>query len=259
MHSTPHWYTDVWLTYDYNDSLATQWQRNNIQTYQILKLHKSADSQTAQLSLENWFNEQLHQQTRGMQDFANNRVKLELIPFKPLIVGDASQVSQLSLTAAPHIRNEKIGFIFQSFNLIDELTVYDNIALPLRYRKTPMSNADIDHAVMSCLTKVDMAHRAKHRPNQLSGGQQQRIAIARALVGNPALLLVDEPTGNLDSKNGDAVMDMLKTLNLEGTTLRMVTHDPRYADMATRKLHLLDGKILAPQTHTNANTVVDTF
>ncbi|WP_339141242.1 ABC transporter ATP-binding protein [Pseudoalteromonas galatheae] len=169
------------------------------------------------------------------------------------------EVSQLTLAAAAHIRNEKIGFIFQSFNLIDELTVYDNIALPLRYRKTPMSNADIDHAVMSCLTKVDMAHRAKHRPNQLSGGQQQRIAIARALVGNPALLLVDEPTGNLDSKNGDAVMDMLKTLNLEGTTLCMVTHDPRYADMATRKLHLLDGKILAPQSHTNANAVVDTF
>ncbi|MDW7550813.1 ABC transporter ATP-binding protein [Pseudoalteromonas sp. McH1-7] len=172
---------------------------------------------------------------------------------------EGTEVSQLSLTAAAHIRNEKIGFIFQSFNLIDELSVYDNIALPLRYRQNPMSNSDIDQAVMSCLTKVDMAHRTKHRPNQLSGGQQQRIAIARALVGNPALLLVDEPTGNLDSKNGDAVMDMLKTLNLEGTTLCMVTHDPRYADMATRKLHLLDGKILAPQAQTAHPTLVDAF
>ncbi|AUJ68502.1 MULTISPECIES: ABC transporter ATP-binding protein [Pseudoalteromonas] len=157
------------------------------------------------------------------------------------------EVSKLSLSEAAHIRNQKVGFIFQSFNLIDELTVFENIALPLRYRKEPMTEVEITQAVTSCLTKVDMGHRASHRPNQLSGGQQQRIAIARALVGNPALLLVDEPTGNLDSKNGDAVMDMLKALNLEGTTLCMVTHDPRYADMATRKLHLLDGKILTPQ------------
>lgn len=157
---------------------------------------------------------------------------------------EGHEVSGLSLSEAAYIRNEKIGFIFQSFNLIDELTVYDNIALPLRYRRNSLPKAEIDARVQACLQKVDMTHRAGHRPNQLSGGQQQRIAIARALVGNPALLLVDEPTGNLDSKNGDAVMEMLCALNSQGTTLCMVTHDPRYADMASRKLHLLDGRIL---------------
>ena len=157
---------------------------------------------------------------------------------------EGHEVSGLSLSEAAYIRNEKIGFIFQSFNLIDELTVFDNIALPLRYRRTSLAKAEIEMRVQACLQKVDMTHRAGHRPNQLSGGQQQRIAIARALVGNPALLLVDEPTGNLDSKNGDAVMDMLQQLNSDGTTLCMVTHDPRYADMASRKLHLLDGRIL---------------
>ncbi len=157
---------------------------------------------------------------------------------------EGHEVSGLSLSEAAYIRNEKIGFIFQSFNLIDELTVFDNIALPLRYRRTSLPKAEIAQRVQACLQKVDMTHRAGHRPNQLSGGQQQRIAIARALVGNPALLLVDEPTGNLDSKNGDAVMDMLCELNNHGTTLCMVTHDPRYADMASRKLHLLDGRIL---------------
>jgi len=166
---------------------------------------------------------------------------------------EGTEVSQLSLTDAAYIRNEKVGFIFQSFNLIDELTVYENVALPLRYRKSPMSEQDIDKAVTNCLSKVDMSHRATHRPNQLSGGQQQRIAIARALVGNPAMLLVDEPTGNLDSKNGDAVMLMLKKLNAEGTTLCMVTHDPRYADMATRQLHLLDGKILSSKLEAASN------
>lgn len=157
---------------------------------------------------------------------------------------EGQEVSGLSLSEAAFIRNEKIGFIFQSFNLIDELTVFDNIALPLRYRRQNMAKTEINERVMACLKTVDMSHRAGHRPNQLSGGQQQRIAIARALVGAPALLLVDEPTGNLDSKNGDAVMDMLSELNSNGTTLCMVTHDPRYADMASRKLHLLDGRIL---------------
>lgn len=167
---------------------------------------------------------------------------------------EGHEVSGLSLSEAAYIRNEKIGFIFQSFNLIDELTVFDNIALPLRYRRSSIPKAEIDARVQACLQKVDMTHRSGHRPNQLSGGQQQRIAIARALVGNPALLLVDEPTGNLDSKNGDAVMEMLCELNRQGTTLCMVTHDPRYADMAGRKLHLLDGRILdadgAPLQHT---------
>lgn len=157
---------------------------------------------------------------------------------------EGQEVSGLSLSEAAFIRNEKIGFIFQSFNLIDELTVFDNIALPLRYRRQAVTKSEINDRVMACLKTVDMSHRAGHRPNQLSGGQQQRIAIARALVGAPALLLVDEPTGNLDSKNGDAVMDMLSELNNNGTTLCMVTHDPRYADMASRKLHLLDGRIL---------------
>lgn len=152
-----------------------------------------------------------------------------------------TNVSHLTLTEAAYMRNEKIGFVFQSFNLIDELSVFENIALPLRYRRTKLSEQDIDKKVMECLEVVDMAHRAKHKPNQLSGGQQQRIAIARALVGSPALLLVDEPTGNLDSKNGDAVMAVLQKLNASGTTICMVTHDPRYADLASRKLNLLDG------------------
>lgn len=163
-------------------------------------------------------------------------------------IGD-SDVSNLTLSEAAYIRNENIGFVFQSFNLIDELSVFDNIALPLRYRRNKVSDAEIDKKVKECLQTVDMENRAQHRPNQLSGGQQQRIAIARALVGNPALLLVDEPTGNLDSRNGDAVMEMLQQLNHTGTTICMVTHDPRYADMATRKLQLLDGKMVDTQAH----------
>jgi putative ABC transport system ATP-binding protein len=154
---------------------------------------------------------------------------------------EGEDVSALSINQRALIRNQKIGFIFQAFNLIDELSVFDNVALPLRYREPAMSAEDIKTKVMDCLEKVQMSHRTRHKPNQLSGGQQQRIAIARALVGDPAILLVDEPTGNLDSKNGDAVMAMLGALNKAGTTLCMVTHDPRYADMATRRLHLLDG------------------
>ena len=139
------------------------------------------------------------------------------------------------------MRNHYIGFVFQSFNLIDELSVFDNIALPLRYSDKTFTVKEVADRVSVCLEKVEMGHRAKHKPNQLSGGQQQRVAIARALVNDPAILLVDEPTGNLDSKNGDAVMQMLMELNQAGTTLCMVTHDPRYAGMAKRKLHLLDG------------------
>ena len=150
-------------------------------------------------------------------------------------------VSNLSVNQRASMRNEHIGFVFQSFNLIDELSVFDNIALPLRYREQPLSQEEIKQKVNACLAKVEMTHRAGHKPNQLSGGQQQRVAIARALVNDPAMLLVDEPTGNLDSKNGDAVMMMLAELNRQGTTICMVTHDPRYADMAKRKLHLLDG------------------
>jgi putative ABC transport system ATP-binding protein len=150
-------------------------------------------------------------------------------------------VSNLSVNDRATFRNQHIGFVFQSFNLIDELSVYDNIALPLRYRQQPLSDTEIDTRVNTCLEKVHMTHRLKHKPNQLSGGQQQRVAIARALVNDPAVMLVDEPTGNLDSKNGDAVMEMLSELNKSGTTICMVTHDPRYAGMATTQLHLLDG------------------
>jgi len=155
-----------------------------------------------------------------------------------------TDASHLSLSEAATIRNEKIGFVFQSFNLIDELSVFDNVALPLRYRRDKINAKEAREKVMECLAKVEMTHRVNHKPNQLSGGQQQRIAIARALVGNPSLLLVDEPTGNLDSRNSDAVMDMLAQLNRDGAAICMVTHDPRYADMAARKLHLLDGKMV---------------
>jgi putative ABC transport system ATP-binding protein len=157
---------------------------------------------------------------------------------------EGTNVTDLSLDEAAEIRNSKIGFIFQSFNLIDELSVFDNVALPLRYKTKVPSDKEISDRVHECLELVDMSHRTSHKPNQLSGGQQQRIAIARALVANPAILLVDEPTGNLDSKSGDQVMDVLEKLNNSGTTICMVTHDPRYADMANIQLKLLDGSIL---------------
>lgn len=154
------------------------------------------------------------------------------------------EVSGLNLSQAAELRNQKIGFIFQSFNLIDELDVFENIALPTRYANKTWTPKEINERVKWCLSKVDMAHRKSHKPNQLSGGQQQRIAIARSLVMNPSILLIDEPTGNLDTKNGDAVMDMLDELNREGTTLCIVTHDPRYANMASKQYHLLDGCVL---------------
>lgn len=154
------------------------------------------------------------------------------------------QVANLSTDDRAEIRNLHIGFIFQAFNLIDEISVYDNVALPLKYREPKLSAKEVNKQVMDSLEKVEMQHRCSHKPSQLSGGQQQRIAIARALVGKPSILLVDEPTGNLDSKNGDLVMALLDNLNKEGTTICMVTHDPRYADHAKIKLNLLDGVIL---------------
>ena len=154
------------------------------------------------------------------------------------------QVANLTADDRAEIRNLHIGFIFQAFNLIDEISVYDNVALPLKYREPKLSAKVVHEQVMDSLEKVEMQHRCTHKPNQLSGGQQQRIAIARALVGKPSILLVDEPTGNLDSKNGDLVMALLDDLNKEGTTICMVTHDPRYADHAKIKLNLLDGIIL---------------
>jgi len=153
-------------------------------------------------------------------------------------------VSDLSLDEAARIRNEKIGFVFQSFNLIDELSVFDNVALPLQYKKELPTDEFIEARVEACLKMVEMSHRADHKPNQLSGGQQQRIAIARALVADPAILLVDEPTGSLDSQSGDTVMAVLAELNKNGTTICMVTHDARYADMAKIRLKLLDGQII---------------
>ena len=157
---------------------------------------------------------------------------------------EGHDVSSLSLDEAARIRNEKIGFVFQSFNLIDELSVFDNIALPLQYKKELPTDEFIKARVEACLKMVEMSHRADHKPNQLSGGQQQRIAIARALVADPAILLVDEPTGNLDSKSGDTVMAVLAELNKNGTTICMVTHDARYANMANIQLKLLDGQIV---------------
>jgi putative ABC transport system ATP-binding protein len=157
---------------------------------------------------------------------------------------EGDDVTTLDMEQRAALRNRRIGFVFQAFNLIDELNVFENVALPLRFRDPAMDSRSIHERVMICLDRVQMSHRAKHHPNQLSGGQQQRTAIARALVGEPAILLVDEPTGNLDSSSGDAVMDLLETCNEAGTTLCMVTHDPRYAHRARRQLHLLDGRLV---------------
>ncbi|GLX78551.1 ABC transporter ATP-binding protein [Thalassotalea insulae] len=158
---------------------------------------------------------------------------------------DGKNVAELSLDQAAEIRSSKIGFIFQSFNLIDELSIFDNVALPLRYHQNKFSAAEIQQKVSSCLEKVALSHRAQHKPNQLSGGQQQRVAIARALVADPAIILADEPTGNLDSHSGDKIMTLLSQLHQQGTTICMVTHDPRYADMANSQIQLLDGMILS--------------
>ena len=151
-------------------------------------------------------------------------------------------VADLSLSERARIRNREIGFIFQAFNLIGDLTVYENVELPLTYRGMPSSERK--KAVGQALDKVEMAHRMKHYPSQLSGGQQQRVAVARALSGTPSILLADEPTGNLDSKNGEAVMDLMRGLHREGATICMVTHDPRYARYAEREIHLFDGSIV---------------
>lgn len=152
-------------------------------------------------------------------------------------------VAQLSHADRARTRNLEIGFIFQSFNLIGDLTVFENVELPLTYRG--MKPAERRERVTEALEKVEMAHRTKHLPSQLSGGQQQRVAVARAVAGQPCILLADEPTGNLDSKNGEAVMGLLQTLHDEGSTICMVTHDPRYAEHAGREIHLFDGKLSA--------------
>jgi putative ABC transport system ATP-binding protein len=150
--------------------------------------------------------------------------------------------SGLNIAERARIRNREIGFIFQAFNLIGDLTVYENVELPLTYRG--MSSADRKKAVHDALERVGMSHRLKHYPSQLSGGQQQRVAVARALAGSPSVLLADEPTGNLDSHNGRQVMELLGELHKNGATICMVTHDPNYAHMADRTVHMFDGKIV---------------
>jgi putative ABC transport system ATP-binding protein len=154
-------------------------------------------------------------------------------------------VHGLTLPERARIRNREIGFIFQSFNLIGDLTVYENVELPLTYRGMPANERK--QRVTEALEKVGMGHRAKHLPSQLSGGQQQRVAVARALAGSPAVLLADEPTGNLDSKNGDAVMDLLHNLHKAGSTIVMVTHDTRFARHAERTIHVFDGRVVEEQ------------
>ena len=151
-------------------------------------------------------------------------------------------VTDLSAAERAKVRNREIGFIFQSFNLIGDLTVYENVELPLVYRGMP--SAERKERVAQALERVAMAHRTKHYPSQLSGGQQQRVAVARALVGKPAILLADEPTGNLDSQNGEAVMGLLRELHRDGSTICMVTHDTRFSRHAERTVHLFDGRVV---------------
>jgi putative ABC transport system ATP-binding protein len=159
-------------------------------------------------------------------------------------------VESLKASERARIRNREVGFIFQAFNLIGDLTVYENVELPLTYRG--MRAAERKKRVQEALEKVGMSHRMKHYPSQLSGGQQQRVAVARGLGGDPSILLADEPTGNLDSVNGQAVMDLLSELHRQGATICMVTHDPRYADFADRTIHLFDGRVVEESTPTGA-------
>jgi putative ABC transport system ATP-binding protein len=155
---------------------------------------------------------------------------------------NGNAVQDLDLSQRARIRNREIGFIFQSFNLIGDLTVFENVELPLTYRG--MRAAERRERSQKALERVGMGHRAKHLPSQLSGGQQQRVAVARALVGEPSILLADEPTGNLDSRNGDAVMELLRDLHRNGSTICMVTHDPRFSRHADRTIQLFDGRVV---------------
>jgi putative ABC transport system ATP-binding protein len=158
---------------------------------------------------------------------------------------DGTEVQQLSAADRAQIRNRRIGFIFQSFNLIGDLTVAENVELPLTYRG--MAAAERKRRVQAALERVNMLHRVNHLPSQLSGGQQQRVAVARALAGDPLILLADEPTGNLDSRNGEAVMDLLRDLHRAGSTICMVTHDPRFSRYAARTVNLFDGRVVSEQ------------
>ena len=160
---------------------------------------------------------------------------------------NGSNAESLKPNDRARIRNKEIGFVFQAFNLIGDLSVFENVELPLTYR-SGVGKAERRERAMKALERVGMGHRIKHFPSQLSGGQQQRVAVARALVGEPSILLADEPTGNLDSKNGEQVMGLLQELHSAGATICMVTHDPRYADFANRKIHMFDGRIVDEQT-----------
>jgi len=163
-------------------------------------------------------------------------------PSSGIYILNSKPVQSLKLSERARIRNREIGFIFQAFNLIGDLNVYENVELPLTYRG--MASADRKKKVHEALERVGMSHRIKHYPSQLSGGQQQRVAVARALAGDPSILLADEPTGNLDSQNGEQVMDLLRELHRGGATICMVTHDPRYARYADRSIHLFDGRVV---------------
>jgi putative ABC transport system ATP-binding protein len=163
-------------------------------------------------------------------------------PSEGAYILNEKEVQRLKMSERARIRNREIGFIFQAFNLIGDLTVYENVELPLTYRGMPSSERK--RRVHEALERVGMSHRVKHYPSQLSGGQQQRVAVARALAGDPSILLADEPTGNLDSANGEAVMDLLRELHRGGATICMVTHDPRYSRYADRTVHLFDGRIV---------------
>jgi len=163
-------------------------------------------------------------------------------PTQGTYVLNGTRVDQMKLSERARVRNREIGFIFQAFNLIGDLTVYENVELPLTYRSMP--SGERKTAVRDALERVGMSHRMKHYPSQLSGGQQQRVAVARALGGHPSILLADEPTGNLDSANGEAVMTLLSELHKDGATVCMVTHDPRYARCADRNITLFDGRIV---------------
>ena len=167
-------------------------------------------------------------------------------PSDGLYTLDGKPVSDLSASERARIRNREIGFIFQAFNLIGDLTVFENVELPLTYRGMP--SAERRRRVEAALERVGMSHRMKHYPAQLSGGQQQRVAVARAVAGDPLILLADEPTGNLDSRNGEQVMDLMRDLHREGATICMVTHDPRYARHADRSIHVFDGRVVEEQT-----------
>lgn len=169
------------------------------------------------------------------------------VPSDGTYILNGKDITSLSLGQRARIRNQEIGFIFQSFNLIGDLSVYENVELPLTYRHMP--TAERKKNTLEALEIVGMSHRMKHYPAQLSGGQQQRVAVARAVAGNPSILLADEPTGNLDSHNGESVMELLRDLNRKGTTVCMVTHDPRYATHAERTLHLFDGCVVDDESN----------